>query len=105
MSETPITDNAKARFAAWVERFKAADMRGSHLDSSDQKPPDGWETARQLETLANRLADALRATWGELRSYGDSPDDPNDPAETALAEFAKLKKQLSPQTPENQKHT
>src|SRR5688500_9090382 len=52
---TPRTDAAEDSELLWNARNLEATMRGSHLDSDDMRPPDGWETARTLEReLASR---------------------------------------------------
>lgn len=55
MTLTPRTDEAKERLARWQKRLHDAGMRGSHLDSDDPKPIEGWEMA---ETLERELATA-----------------------------------------------
>ena len=59
-TDTPRTDAAKVTYARWRLRYHGAEMRGSHLDSNDPRPPDGWETAEALERECAELRKALK---------------------------------------------
>lgn len=73
MSEipTPRTDAAKQKQDQWIKRFREADSRGSHLDSDDPEPPNGWTVAHKLEQelaqvtaqCENLKEDAARLDW------------------------------------------
>lgn len=53
MSDTPRTDKAETAFDYWANKDFEASFRGSHLDSDDPEPLDGFEIARQLERELN----------------------------------------------------
>jgi len=56
---TPRSDAAKLKMAQWQQRSYEAGFRGSHLDSDDPMPDDGWTVARQLERELAVCRDAL----------------------------------------------
>ena len=71
---TPEVDAAEQKLLRWIERNKDAVMRGSHLDSDDPRPDDGWTVARTLERQRNEARAALAAAesdkavyWGQLQ--------------------------------------
>lgn len=62
---TPEVDAAEFAMKRWHERNYEANRRGSHLDSDDPKPANGWDIARRLEQQRDALKDALE----DIRDY------------------------------------
>lgn len=94
--KTPITDAAGNKFNAWSERDYRAQMRGSHLDSDDPQPPNGWETARAIERAANAMEAAIHKLLAS--AHPNQNDHPTMffawcEGESALAAFAALRKE------------
>lgn len=59
---TPRTDAAKFARQQWTSRNLSAQLRGSHLDSDDPEPPEGFKIAYQLEAeLSTALASLAAA--------------------------------------------
>lgn len=56
---TQETDAAEAALNRWEKRSYEAGMRGSHLDSDDPRPDDGWAKSRKLEAERDALRVAL----------------------------------------------
>jgi len=77
--KTPQVDAAEAKLARWEKRSYEAGMRGSHLDSDDPRPPDGFATARSLESLLADAVEALGASacecWDEYNKMHKSTCD------------------------------
>lgn len=73
---TPLTDEASSKMARWKARDMAVMMLGSHLDSDDPMPPNGWNTARELECILVQAREKIAGLEkdGKRLDFLDGPD-------------------------------
>jgi hypothetical protein len=66
---TSETTAALAAINRWEERNRIATIRGSHLDSDDVKPPDGWDIAAKFERQRDVLREEIKDFLSDTQYY------------------------------------